>query len=223
MKTPTKGSFNEVCMAFTRLIRANPGPAAKAGWPAPDDFDAVADWVDGHNASRLVALGYTRQTMLRTPLVLDRRSPEREAELAAPYLRSSRPLLLVNLKSPSSPFTFLPEVVERLLKLASRFTFVDLSAIRCHRVYDLCGLMERSAGLVTVDTSSAHLVSATKLPYAMFRADGWRGSTPRGNCVWSCRYAEAMDRLEELIYVITSWAGGPPVAATPPTHVEQPA
>lgn len=58
MKFPIKGSFNEVCIAFQRLIRANPGPAQKAGWPAADDFDAVADWVDGHNASRLLALGY---------------------------------------------------------------------------------------------------------------------------------------------------------------------
>lgn len=59
MKFPTKGSFNEICIAFSRLIRANPGPAAKAGWPNPDDHDAIADWVDGHNASRLTALGYT--------------------------------------------------------------------------------------------------------------------------------------------------------------------
>lgn len=59
MKFPVKGSFNEVCIAFSRLIKANPGPAAKSGWPHPDDHDAVADWVDGHNAARLIALGYT--------------------------------------------------------------------------------------------------------------------------------------------------------------------
>lgn len=168
--------------------------------PAEDNSYDIAMWR---------RLGFTKAQMLATPLVLDRRSSEREAEVAAPYARSNKPLLLVNLRSPSSPFTFLPEVVNELLKLAPRFWLVDLSQLRCHRLYDMLGLYDRAAGLVTCDTSTFHLAPASKLPYAAFTADGWRGSTPRGNCVWSCPYAESMDRLTELIYVVSSWAETP--------------
>lgn len=151
-------------------------------------------------------LGFTRKKMLSTPLVLDRRSSEREAAVIEPYRRASKPLLLVNLVSPSSPFTFLPEVVYELLKMSDRFLLVDLSRIRSLRIYDMLGLYERAAGLITCDTSTLHLAPATQLPYAAFTADGWRGSTPRGNCVWQCPYSQAMDRLTELSYVVASWS-----------------
>jgi len=59
MKTPVKGAFNEVVLAFSRLIQSNPSQAEKHGWPAHTDWDALADWVDAHNAARLIALGYT--------------------------------------------------------------------------------------------------------------------------------------------------------------------
>lgn len=153
-------------------------------------------------------LGFTRKKMLSTPLVLDRRSSEREAAVLEPYRRANKPLLLVNLVSPSSPFTFLPEVVTELLKMSDRFLLVDLSRIRSMRIYDMLGLYERAAGLVTCDTSTLHLAPATRVPYAAFLADGWRGSTPRGNCVWQCPYRESMDRLTELIYVVSSWDTG---------------
>jgi hypothetical protein len=154
-------------------------------------------------------LGFSRKAMLAAPLVLDRRDAARESELAAPYLRSNKPLLLVNLVSPSSPFTFLPEVVGELVKLAPRFTLVDLSRIRGVKLFDMLGLYDRAAGMVTCDSSTLHLAPASKLPYAAFTADGWRGSTPRGNCAWSCPYSEAMDRLQELLYVVNAWAETP--------------
>jgi len=172
-------------------------------------------------------LGLTRTDMLTLPLILDRRSPERESALLKPLAGNKRPVLLLNLHGPSSPFVWLPEVMNALDRFKSRVLAIDLHSIRAHRLHDLLGLYDIAHGLITVDTATLHLAPASRIPVAAFTANGWRGSTPRGNTVWTCRYSDTPARLVELLHIVESWLGevevpavpAPPVTlATPVTH-----
>lgn len=137
------------------------------------------------------------------PLVIDRRSPEREAALAA-VMKPGRKYVLAALDGHSSPFPYKPLVLE-LLKHCG-YPVIDLSEIRGERLYDLLGLYERAYCLVAIDSSALQLARAVpELPVLALANDKpllWNGSSWRPNHYWYCRYSDFPVRAVEMIEAI---------------------
>lgn len=142
--------------------------------------------------------GFSKEEMMTLPLVFDKRKPDREEVLAAPFVKSGKPLLLYNFTGHSSPFAPFPEVMKVISKHSNRFKFVDLGRITAYRIYDLLGLFDRAVGMVTIDTATLHLAPASKLPYFAYIVNGWSQSVPKGNVVGRAYYSEAVGKLAEL-------------------------
>lgn len=151
--------------------------------------------------------GFTRDEWVHLPLVIDRRNSFREQQLVDAMLpRERRPVILYNFKGCSSPFPFTPEVVNAMTREFSRdFRLLDLGKVAASHIYDLLGLYDRAAGIVTSDTATAHLAVASKIPAIWFCVDGWTGSVPRGNVAFSCRYNAVPGNLSHVLDVIRGW------------------
>lgn len=138
------------------------------------------------------------------PLVVDRRSPEREALVLEQAALDGRPLVLLSLGGISSPFHRGQEV-EALLRqrLGMEFQILNLDDIRVARLYDLLGLYEAAHCLVTTDTATLHLAHATpQLPVVTLitRApNAWHGSAWRPQHAGRFYYDEVDTRGEQLV------------------------
>lgn len=152
-------------------------------------------------------LGFTRVQMLSEPLVIDRRDKDREEELVKNHVRSLKPVLLFNFTGVCSPFGYVPEMMRLLRNFQSRFQLVDLGLIRARRIYDLLGLYDIAAGLITIDTATAHLANASAVPAIWFTVDSTGESIPRGNVALHVKYPETPKRFGEISDVITKWYG----------------
>lgn len=149
---------------------------------------AAREW-DSFQSSQWRYAGFTIQQMMAWPPVFDRRNAQRERELAMRWIRPNMPNLLVNLSQQgSSPFKESGQVMALLVGMG--FNLIDLSRIRSERIYDLLGLYDRAAGLVTSDTATLHLAPASNIPYVAFVNNGGSGSVPKGNCILSIRYGQ---------------------------------
>lgn len=126
------------------------------------------------------------------PLVFDRRDAKREQQLVD-KLKTDKPMLLVKVTGGmSSPF---PTGERNLYAIrqyfGADFNVVDLSIVQCERIYDLLGLMDVAAGLITIDTATIHLAAASTVPVlAIVNPTPWAGTTPRCNCVARLTYTE---------------------------------
>lgn len=144
------------------------------------------------------------------PLAFPARDAGREAGLWRRH-DDGRPMLLLSLDGISGPFRdaawFAGEVRGRW---GGRFNIVHLPDARAAVFYDLLGLYDRAALLVTIDTSTLHLCWASSVPAVQllsYEPEDWHGSTPKGNCVFHCKYREARDRIADIHRVIESHAG----------------
>lgn len=137
------------------------------------------------------------------PLVFDCRNPKREAAVIP--RTNGKPFVLVNTVGVSSPFPHGRKVFEIFKHLRDQVTFVDMSRIRCHRIYDLLGAMDASVGLITTDTATLHLAHGSRCPYIAFTVDGWCSSTPRGNCQLEVKYSQFMSSLSAIVKTVESW------------------
>lgn len=154
---------------------------------------SAQDW-DSYQASQWRYAGFTMKQMTDWPLVFDRRSPEREERLRQQFFSPDMRHLLVNLsREGTSPIKLGPQIMSFIL--GTGLKVVDLSRIRAHRIYDLLGLYDHAAGLITSDTATLHLAAASKIPYIAFINDKGRGSIPKGNCILSVRYSQCAGRL----------------------------
>lgn len=133
-------------------------------------------------------------------LVIDRRDFAREAELAAKF-DWSRPVVLVNVAGRSSPYKEGDELVRQLVQKLPEFNVVDISALRAHRFFDLLGLYDRAAALVTIDTGTLHLAQASSIPViALTSALPWYNSLRRPNHLLTRTYLEVdPDEIVESI------------------------
>lgn len=148
------------------------------------------EW-DSYQASQWRHAGFTMQQLLDWPLVFDLRSPEREEELRRRHFHTNRPKLLFNLStSGTSPFVHVPEIMALLYETGCEC--VDLSRVHAERIYDLLGLYDRAIGMVTSDSATLHLASASRIPYVAFVNNGGSGSIPKGNCVLKVRYRDTL-------------------------------
>lgn len=147
--------------------------------------------------------------MLTFPLVFDQRDEAREQELLKrlwPVPARRKPILLVNVTGISSPFGYWPELYPVVYAFTRDFHIVDLGKVRAHRVYDLLGIYDVAAGLITCDSATLHLAPASEVPYIAFTANGWVGSVPKGNCAIKISYSETLRRLPEVRSVLEQWA-----------------
>ncbi len=161
------------------------------------------DW-ESYQFSQWKACGFTKAQLLEWPLVFDRRSPERETELSRHYMgmAGKKPYVLYNFSGISNPVSFEPEIMRALAPIRRHFEMIDLSRIRAHRIYDLLGLYDRAACLITGDTSTLHLAAASPVPMIALLANDGAGSIPRGNTVLKLRYRELRAKVDEIKTVI---------------------
>jgi hypothetical protein len=149
-------------------------------------------------------LGFLRE--FKNPdfqLVFDRRNLAREAALYE-KLKSDKPMLLVQVTAGvSSPFPFGVKLLAMIREQCPQFNIVDLASLKCERIYDTIGLMDRAVGLVTCDSAMAHMSAASKVKtLAITNPVPWAGSSLRCNCVFKWNYTEAGSNPGEIINAI---------------------
>lgn len=143
----------------------------------------------------------------RFPLVLDRRDDERERQVSKPVTPGT---ILLNLASGfTAPFKDAAMFTSLIRESwAKDRPILDISHLKAHRIYDLLGLFDAAALLITNDTAALHLAAASNIPVIALRnnvmVDGhhWLASVPRCNCVLMVNYDEAVVRQKEIQRVI---------------------
>lgn len=160
------------------------------------------------------------------PLVIDQRNKQREAALVE-MVKKPAPMILCNLSGGhSSPFGQARELWSYLLDRYPEYSFLDISSLRAERIYDLLGLFDHSYLLITSDTATLHLATASGIPVIALVNDAdcgtgvkWLASAPRCNFDLGLYYSEAMSHLSLIENVIESRIGGfdaLPPAVNPP-------
>lgn len=125
----------------------------------------------------------------------DRRDAAREEALKKSIFKTDKQKILVNVsRGTSSPC---PQCVSLLAEIekvwGDQCEVINLAEIQAHRLYDVLGLFEEAALLVSLDTSFIHLCTATNIPViAILNSKPWAGTKVRGNnLVWSFDYEQA--------------------------------
>lgn len=176
------------------------------------DFSAVPDSLPSFSISMWHKTGLAG-LYYELPLVFDQRDRVREQQLIEGFVNRKKPLLLVCFESYTSPFDGEKEIMSLLHSMGDKFQILRTSAVKAHRVFDLLGLMDIAAGMITIDTMTLHLAAASKMPYVAFiRSDGQSGSIPKGNCVLKIGYHEAHKRMHDLACVLDEWSVSKPSA-----------
>lgn len=149
------------------------------------------------------------------PLVFDNRDPQREARLVSAHWIEGRPMILIATSGKSSPLD--PNTTSTLgCVLQAEFpecNFVYLEEIKAERIYDLLGLYDHAAALISIDTVHLHLSKASKVPvFALARdyPDRWHGTPQLPRFTWYCRYGQVMERVEELVESLRNTLNGTP-------------
>lgn len=138
--------------------------------------------------------------------VFDKRDSQRESELASKLIHSNNPVLIVNMKSISSPFPEGPEVLAAIREtFASYCEILDVSTMVLPQFHDLLALIDRAAVVVTADTSLLHLASASTTPIvALVNPQPWLGSYVRGNKAARVPYSEWHQVIPAISHTINS-------------------
>lgn len=138
------------------------------------------------------------------PLEFDQRDLHREAGLASAVFKTGKPKILLKLHGYSSPFPHEQMVREMLsVHFSDKAEVVDLDKVKAHRIYDLIGLMDRAACLVSVDTCALWLAHASKVPLVGFvNGTGFAASPPRGNQILRMDYREVPSRMTQILAVM---------------------
>lgn len=162
----------------------------------------------------------------------DRRDREAEKALVDRCRGMGKPMLLINItKSVSSPFpqgSIIKDAI--VMEFSSTCQIVDLAEFRLRRIYDLLGLMDEAAALVSIDTSALHLAAATNIPVvALVNPVPWQGTILRFNCIERITYSEATANHRHVLNAVHRALefkkDGPPVTvlanppASPPTLI----
>lgn len=156
--------------------------------------------------SMYVRSGFSLNEMMVLPLVFDRRDKEREKKLLNTFTSTDkRPLLLLSFSGETSPLATVPEIMQHINPFRNRYNILRLDNLRCHRIYDLLGLMDAAVGMITIDTATLHLAHASKTPYIAFTRDGWSGSVPRGNCISEIKYSQAIKNGQTIRNALEQW------------------
>lgn len=144
------------------------------------------------------------------PTIFDRRNAQREQRLLEPFLKD-KPILAYNFFGLSSPLPYRQEIYRRLWRYYQDFTFVDLGRIKAERIYDLLGIYDVAAGVLSMDTATLHLASASPVPLLAYCRGGWSSAIPKPGAV-KIEYAEALDKLDLIDNWVSSLKTSPAYA-----------
>jgi len=135
------------------------------------------------------------------PLVFDRRNPEREAALVRRARQTDKPLLLYNFRGLSSPLLAGQAILHRLRRYALPFELLNLGDLRAQRLYDLLGLYDIAAGLVSIDTATSHLAAASSVPLLAYCRGGWSSMIPKNGAmkVWYKDAEKSLDLVDKFV------------------------
>lgn len=139
------------------------------------------------------------------PLCFDKRDITLETVSLSPL-----PYILFGDHSQSSPFLHKEELAALLKAEFPNHQIFRLSEIRVDRFFDLLGLFDRAAALVTVETAHVHLSKASPVPTFVLAADGWRGSAWHPKFKLHMRYAAWKRRRDKLIEGVRRAVNGEP-------------
>jgi hypothetical protein len=136
------------------------------------------------------------------PMVFDRRNKVREQKLIDEYV-NKKPLLLFNLTGFSSPLPAMSEIHNRLRRYLGKFNLLHIGSIKSEAVFDLLGLYDIAAGLITIDTATLHLAAASTVPLLAYCRGGPASAIAKpGSMV--VYYNEAHRRLDAIDEFIQS-------------------
>lgn len=195
--------YKELPWAIKRVAGRSPEAIIAQAYMHPDQSRKT----ESYQMEAWRMAGYLDQ-FGKFPLVFDKRNPAREKELDLKMALLTNPFtvnkatILVASKSVSSPYR--DDLLGRVRKEFPGYNVVDLSALKSPRIYDLIGIIENSACLVTVDSVQLHLARATKTPVIALINEGWFGSVPQGNIKSTIRYSEALANPTKVIEAIKS-------------------
>lgn len=138
------------------------------------------------------------------PLVFDQRDEEREAALRRAVFKTDRPKILVKIHGFSSPFPHGDMVRQMIIqRFAGQAEIVNLDEVKAERLFDLLGLLDHAACLVSIDTVTLWLASATKCPViSLTNGSGFGASPPRGNVVARVPYSDVPNRINGMGTII---------------------
>lgn len=140
------------------------------------------------------------------PLVFDKRDSDREAALASSTWNNDRPIILVGTKGRSSPFQHSSQLIKRLRReFGKTHQIINLDRVKAHRVYDLLGLYDRAAALVSIDTVHLHLSRASDVPVFALARDyptRWHGTPHQERFSFHCRYSDYPKREDEMMVTL---------------------
>lgn len=143
------------------------------------------------------------------PLELDRRNKERErafADFRLACVSSTEPTVLFFTAGTSSPAPELRETMHHAVcLLGDRINAMGVGPFEAERIQDLCGLMERAALVVAIDSAPLHLTAATLTPTIGLVTDRptlWHGCAPKPHWDASVRYGQIAGKPELLAQMI---------------------
>lgn len=128
------------------------------------------------------------------PLVFDRRNVGREQRLIKKYT-NGKPLLLWNMSGVSSPLPAMSEIHNRMRRYLKDFNFLHIGSVKSEAIYDLLGLYDIAAGLITIDTATLHLAAASKVPMLAYVRGGSPSAIPKPGSM-RVEYGEAHSKLD---------------------------
>ena len=135
------------------------------------------------------------------PLVFDNRKFEREYNLCLQEIDMTKPrLILVSSIGKSSPFPH--DLVELIENEFSDCQVINLGEVKAEKPYDLLGLFDRAAMLVSIDTMHLHLARASSVPVIALRVDSptpWQGCPRYLNQIASLPYSQFEQRRGWLL------------------------
>jgi len=122
----------------------------------------------------------------------DKRDWEMESAISRKVFRTNLPKVVVNLTHAlSAPLPCGDVVLDQLqFRWKDKFEVVDIGKLRLQHIYDMLGIMERAALIVSVDTATLHLAAGCDAPVICAVRDGWVGTLPRYNCQGRLLYSD---------------------------------
>lgn len=138
------------------------------------------------------------------PLLFDKRDYEREKRLAEATFKTDKPKILIKLHGFSSPFPNAKMMHDMInATFSDKAEIINLDNVTAHRIYDLIGLMDRSACMITVDTSAHWLAHASRVPLISFvNGYGFAASPPRGNQIQRVPYQESTAHVTTMLRLV---------------------
>ena len=205
-KLAEQAGLNPICVKFWDEPGAKPptqlGPGRKITLKIHGQHRTInaSDW-DSYQSSQWRYAGFTVEQMMRWPLIFDKRNLQRESLLRAKVFKTNKPKFLVNCNpGGTSPFRLGNLVLAMVQDLGMEV--IDLSRFHANYIYDLIGLYDFSAGMITTDTATLHLATASDIPYIALINNGGAGSVPRGNCVLTVRYADFNKQRKQIVEAV---------------------